>query len=297
MLCSAKGGKSPTSRFEDSSYHRLQNRPEVGGGDGRKIAKSGTITGISNAFVECLRKKKHRNSSGNLVERDGCGPSLPSRAIRDARSSSTMEQYEFFFGDWIGWLDSVKLQQSPHSLWLFLDQLRGTVAGKSARKVRSAILYCLKISGQFYSPPAGEPSLSYSDERLKLIAVGVEKKTPKVKHSPKLPLRWFHLDKLVTQGQKDQFWLRDIALLIVGLFAFMRAAEIAQLSPKDFRQEDDGAILVTFWRAKADLDASMTTIRINDLAGFGFSITNLLQDFIDSRNHTSISSSQDTIEN
>lgn len=287
VLCRITHGKSSSARIKDRIDHGFKNCAETGRGQ-RSQTKAGKITSPMSEALGFMQQEADRDCQSNLDQRllkHHCRYALPTRAIRDARSSTTMAAYEKRFCNWTEWLHSVQLLASPHTLWLYLDQLRGTPEGRTARAVRSAIIYILKIKGDYFEPPRGDPPLAYSDERLKLIALGVEKCSPKLKHSPKLPVRWFHLQKLYSNGVRDQLWLRDISLLIIGLLALTRSEELASLSEKNFSFEDDGSILLHFRRVKVDIDAADTTIRMVDLIGFDFSLTAILREFIDSRKH------------
>lgn len=274
------GSKVSTARIQGGDSNGFKDSKETSRSQWRSKIEARSVGNSGDETVELVSEEGYRGGSFLLDQIRGqsdCGLSLPTRGIREARASQTMVQYDKIFEEWNEWLHSVQLHRTPQSLWIYLDQLRYDKKGRSARKIRSAILYSLKISGEFYNDFSG---LSFKDERLKLIALGVEKQCPKEKHTPKLPIRWFHLSKLVEFGKRDDFWLRDVSLLIIGLFAFMRAAEIASLSYRNFRFEEDNSILVTFKRLKSDIDAQETTIKISNLSGFNFNMLHLLTQFL-----------------
>jgi len=179
-------------------------------------------------------------------------------------------------------LDDQRLVCSPSSLWLYLDQLRGSPTAKYARANLAGILFFLKLSGDFYLPAKEYTPgvyLSFADERLRLIAYGVERNTPKEPKVPKLAFRYFHLEALAAM-RKDEYYYRDLSLCILGMFALMRAAELADLRKKDLHYQSDGSFILSFLRKKADLDSSPTQIRIASLVGLKVPVITILRTYL-----------------
>lgn len=291
-LGSHRSNQTIADGLGDLSSHRLKNCQTLGGSSRWEEEEDRFVDDFVSPTVENISATTNSDRKCDLGSRESepsCRWSLPIRHIINSRSAGTLGRYEKIFVKWLGWLSRFNLLKSPHSLWLFLDNLAGTSDARYARQFRSAILMMLKISGEFYLPAQGIPPLTYKDERILLVAVGVERGTIfKQKRAPKLPIRWFHLEAL-SKLQKDVHWMRDMAIFLLGMFAFLRACEFSNISPMDFVFESDGTILFSFLRAKSGLDASKTVIRISELPGFSFSITLILKQFIEQARQKSCS--------
>lgn len=278
---SVEGDAGSPMQQSDMSRHRQQDCPEMGGFSRWQEERTGSNDSPFTPNMGGLSKKRGDNRKSRLdsrIEQLSRGCSLPITYLFKSRSDSTMDRDGKLFDNWMEWLREFGLRRSPDSLWLYLDSLGGKSSGRYARQIRSGILAYLKISGEYYSSPG---SLSYGDERLKQLAIGVEKSIPFIqKKPPKLPVRWYHLNALATLQNHDQFWLRDTCIFLVGLFALLRANEFSSISTRDFTFEEDGTVLLRFMRSKTDLDSVVTEIRITNLSGFGFHLTDTLKQFV-----------------
>lgn len=286
ILGSPSSCPKPASRSANSSRDGLKDRPQIYRSSGRPPSFDGPLHDTVASIICDVRAERRSHRSivlDSRIHELGSRLPLPLNSLLASRARSTLENYASYFDLWIKWLNSERLKRSPQTLWLFLDSLRNSKWGRYARNIRASIIFFLKLSGEYFAPPSGEPPLSFSDDRIRMVAEGTEKLSPRIQKALKLPIRWFHLEKLVHSEQQDQFWLRDVNLIILGLFGMLRAGELSALRPNDFTFEDN-AILMRFRRLKSDLNSTDTVIRIVDLKGFSFSPTYLVRQFVASQN-------------
>src|SRR3989338_2578865 len=127
---SLEGSRSCPKRISPSFDHRLKNSQKF---------KTRPVLHADPSSLGSLRAEKRRDSPSYLdqwLAQCDSGSTLPARAIADARKKGTLYDYAKRFERWSQWLDLFKFQRSPQRLWLYLDLLRGSVEGRSARAVR-----------------------------------------------------------------------------------------------------------------------------------------------------------------
>ena len=161
------------------------------------------------------------------------------------------------FSDWLG---LNRLLISPGSLASYIWSLRLSKHGRYARAIWSAVKFVLSSLG-LWGP-------SFEDPRLMLCVDATLSVAPSLTRAPRAPFRWTHLLALLRAPQ-DEFSSRDISLVILSLFCYLRSCESSSLTKGDLSfAPDGGSILVRVRRAKQPAGTRPAFITIRNIPGF-----------------------------
>ena len=109
---------------------------------------------------------------------------------------------------------------------------------------------------------------SFEDPRLMLCVDATLAVAPSLTRAPRAPFRWTHLLALLRAPQ-DEFSSRDISLVILSLFCYLRSCESSSLTKGDLSfAPDGGSILVRVRRAKQPAGTRPAFITIRNIPGF-----------------------------
>lgn len=197
---------------------------------------------------------------------------------RDSLAPSSNYRYEREFSNYLEWTSQNYPNQAPHEdlIILYLASLDKTAKGAIANQILNIIKHSMKRDPTLYA------HIDFKMPLLKMTAQGIMRRNPNLNPKPpRHPLTWTQLSQIAALPfYKTQ--CRDIALLAIGLYGCLRAAEISSLKRSDLNLLEDGSFTLTFRRLKKPPGTPLTTITIRNTTFLGFNITNHISKYVDS---------------